>query len=344
MTRLKMAIACLLLLIPLSALAAPPADVRVTPRWVKNAMSVAGSDWIVLEASWGGEEAKYLNGHLPGAIHVNTDEIEYDLFFARTGTDPKKLGRSTTPEQDAAKGLSSTDTLPRNFWGLYPDRYLLPALAHMGIDRHSRVIVASSDLLAASRLTWVLLYAGVADVRLLDGGLDAWKRAGYPVHTDSVARTPKKAFGRTTPLHPEYKVRVNGVRKALSDGTPRIADVRTRPEHDGASAPYSYIPTRGRIPDSIWVGSGTNPWNVKDYQQKDGRFKEPQTVMADWAAKGLEKKDGTIFYCGSGWRSSASFLLARAAGWRGIRNMDAGWMEWSMGEEKDRNPVVSGPE
>lgn len=43
---------------------------------------------------------------------------------------------------------------------------------------------------AASRAWWLLRAAGVADVRLLDGGWAAWRRAGLPTETGEVVPEP----------------------------------------------------------------------------------------------------------------------------------------------------------
>ncbi len=320
-------LACLALTVAASA--APPADVRVTPQWIQHRLS--STEWMVVEASWGPADGPYAKGHIPGAVHINTDEIEYDQFPARKTTAAKALGRSTTLEEDAAKGISPDQTLPRNFWQLYPDRYLLPALAHMGITTRSRVIVTSHDPLAAARLTWTLLYAGVADVRLLDGGAQAWTRSGYALSTQPVPRHPARTFGRDRAAHPEYKADVAQVRRRVAASpSGQILDVRTRSEFTGAWAPYDYIPTKGRIPSALWIGSGTNPWNINTYLDDEGRYRDPSTLVNAWAAKGAAKS-GAVFYCGTGWRSSAAFILARAAGWQKIKNMDGGWMVWSMG-------------
>ena len=313
----------LFLILPPSAWASPPADIRVNPAWVKARLDDPA--WLITSVSWGTQA--YAKGHIPSAIHVNTDEIEYDLFPPRKGTAPEKLGRTTTAVQDAAKGISPAQSLPRNFWRLYPDAYLLPALAHMGITRNSRVIVTGPDLLAASRFAWTLLYAGVADVRLLDGGERAWARKGYPLESLPVPRSPKTEFGSPKALNPHYKASIEQINNKAE-----LLDVRTRGEFHGIWAPYDYIPTKGRIPGAIWIGSGSSPWDVNDYLNEDGKIKSPGALARLWKRRGA-RGNHTIFYCGTGWRASVSFILARAAGWQNIQNLDGGWMVWSMGNK-----------
>lgn len=297
-------------------------------------------DLVIIDVGWGGPEDSYNKGHIPGAIHVNTDEIEYDQFPARSGAELKNLGRSTTPEQDLAKGLSADEALPRNWWNIYPDHYLLPALANMGVGVGSRVVLYGKDPTAAARLAWVLLYAGVNDVRLLDGGLPTWKKAGFKISQEAAVRKPLQYFGADSALHPEYLVDISSVRQALSaHANFTLADVRTRNEYDGKSAPYSYIPTKGRIKDSVWAKAGKGPWSMDFYLNQDGTFRLPEDVERMWRELGITGDKQVAFYCGTGWRSSLAFLYAYMLGWERISNFDSGWYEWSMGPEADRNPM-----
>ena len=317
-------------------------DLRVSSQGIANLLNERDdlSPWMVVEVSWG-KGKEYAQGHIPGAIHVNTDEIEYDEFKARTTTEPSKLGRSTTPAQDRAKGLSDSDVLPKNFWNLYPDRYLLPAFAHMGITRTSRVIVYSHDATAAARLSWALLYAGIQDLRIASGGLSAWKAAGLSVATAPTQRTPATNFGAERPRHPEYLATTPEVRDVVlkKRGNAVVVDIRTHGEYLGKEAPYSYIPTKGRIKGAIWGEAGKGPWTMESYTTPDGHLKAPHDVAAMWKKKGITREKAPIFYCGTAWRSSLAFLYAWMLDWQGMKNFDNSWYAWSMGPEKDQNPV-----
>ncbi|WP_163339881.1 sulfurtransferase [Desulfopila sp. IMCC35008] len=296
---------------------------------------------LIFEVSWGGPDKIYNKGHIPGAMHINTDEIEYDDFKPRATTPPTDLGRSTTADQDLAKGLSSSAELPKNWWNLYPDEYLLPAFAYMGISTDTQVVLYDNDGLAAARVAWALLYAGVQKVSLLSGGLNAWEKAGYDVITDPTYRTPVKSFGTDTPLHPEYLVDIAFVRKAIAEGNTGfiLGDTRGEKEYSGESAPYPYIPTRGRIKGALWAKAGKTPWDMAEYINKDGTYKAPEEIQRMWAANGIVGDKHVAFYCGTAWRSSLAFLYGRELGWPKVSNFDSSWYEWSMGQEKDRNPV-----
>ena len=339
----------------------PRADRLVTPEWVKKQLidgNNGGKPYVIVYAAWG-PRGKYSEGHIPGSIYVNTDEIEYDCFNARKDWpvdpgNPPCWDRSTTEEQDAAKGLTPNDSLPRNYWNIYPDKYLLPAIAYMGINKDTTVVVYGPNISGAARLVWTLMYAGVKDVRLLDGGYKAWLNAGYKGSTTPTDRTPVKSFGSSVALHPEYLADTDYVRSVVNGkiSNALIVDDRSYQEYIGAAAPYSYIPTSGRIAGAIWeVPLMTkelyvNPDKIDKsgstgvYMNPDGTLKPLAAIEEMWLKAGITPDKTIIFYCGTGWRSSLSWFLAYMMGWKNIKNYDGGWYYWSMGPDAANDPVV----
>ena len=327
----------------------PHVDRIVDARWVNDVLlenDNFGNPYVIAHVSWGPAGDAFNSAHVPGAIHINTDEIEYDCFNARNSWpvdagEPACWDRSTTEEEDAAKGLGPDDSLPRNWWNIYPDQYLFPAFAYMGIDTDTTVVLYSENASAAARVLWALLYAGVEDVRLMDGGYDAWTNAGYTGSSEITERIPVSDFGTTTALHPEYKVDIPYVREVV-DGTvtgAQLVDIRTNDEYIGASEPYSYIPTNGRIPGAIW---GTD-----EFENEDGTLMSPATIEDTWTASGITSDRHLSFYCGTAWRSSLAWFYGYMMGYANISNFDSSWFEWSMGDGSEYagaapvlNPIV----
>ncbi len=309
-----------------------------------------GNPYVIVETGWGPAGDSYQNGHIPGAIWVNTDEIEYDCFNARNdwpvdAGDPPCWDRSTTEAEDAAKGLGPDDSLPRNWWNIYPDEYLLPAISYMGIDKNTTVIVYGKSVSAAARIVWTLMYAGVEDVRLLDGGKAAWEAAGYPLETTANERIPVAAFdpddpARTVAIRPEYKVDIPYIREVVdgSIANSKVVDIRSWDEYIGASEPYSYIPTNGRIPGAVWgMDDG-------DYLNDDDMIKSLDEIYAYWNSQGLTSDNQLSFYCGTAWRSSLAWFYGYMLGYPNVSNFDSSWFEWSMGEGSAYNgddPVLN---
>jgi thiosulfate/3-mercaptopyruvate sulfurtransferase len=310
-----------------------------------NQMMAEEPDLVIVETGWGPVGDNYNSGHLPGAVWVNTDEIEYDCFNPRDNWpvdagDPPCWDRSTTMEEDLAKGLTPGDALPRNWWNIYPDQYLLPAIAYMGIQKDTPVIVYGEDVTAAARIISTLMYAGVEDVRLLNGGKTAWTTAGFPLSTEPAQRVSLEEFdpdtpGRTTAIYPEYKSEIPHVREVVNgDVTDAvIVDVRSMDEYLGKSAPYGYIPTDGRIPGAVWGLAGSSPWTMEDYtDDQDTTLRSYEEIKTFWVSQGLTPDKHLSFYCGTGWRSSLAWFYAYLMGYPQVSNFDSGWFEWSMGE------------
>lgn len=324
----------------------------VSAQWVKENVIDNGNNgnpYVIAEFLYGPAGDYYNDGHIPGAVHVNSDEIEYDCFNARNDWPvdpgiPPCYDRSTTEEEDAAKGLGPDDTLPRNYWNLYPEQYLLPAIANMGIDKDTTVVVYAVDPTPAARLVMTLRYAGVEDVYLLDGGYAAWIAAGYEGETEANARVPVADFGLAQAARPDYFVDAAYVRQVVAGDYPNsvLADVRTNGEYTGATTPYDYIPTAGRIAGAVYAhGSVESPYDMNYVVGADGALKPFEEIDALWQEDGLSPDQQTIFYCGTGWRAALTFLIAEAMGWNDIAYYEGGWMEWSMGPEVDQNPVES---
>jgi 3-mercaptopyruvate sulfurtransferase SseA len=289
--------------------------------------------FVVIEASWATLEnaSDYQRGHIPGAIHVNTDLFE-------TG-DPQ--------------------------WRLKPLEELQQVIGDLGITPQTTVIVYGEKLIAAARVWWILSYAGVMDVRLLDGDMQTWQAAGF-LSELSVNRLSPVAFSsapRQAWLIDSAEVRA-GIDESLTwslqeplvgSGGPQhylMLDVRSWPEYIGQRSGYSYLDACGRIPTARWLGDADDSSGI--YKRSDGRLQSPPDVFAHWRSQGLATwpiDDSTnhlaspqvVFYCGGGWRSSVAFFYAWLAGTERLRNYSDGWSGWSTDYVADPSAGGSTP-
>ena len=114
----------------------------------------AGDPITVLDVRWRLDEpngrAAYLQGHVPGAVYVSLEDELSDHTIPGRGRHPLPSGRSL---QAAARR-----------WGIRQDRLV--------------VVYDDWNRAGSARAWWVLTAAGLADVRILDGGLSAWRSAG----------------------------------------------------------------------------------------------------------------------------------------------------------------------
>lgn len=284
-----------------------------SPQTVSRPATFDQNRFVVVEAGWGPtrDATGYLAGHVPGALHVNTDELE-------TGY----------PE-----------------WRLLDDDSLQAAIGRIGISPDTTVVVYGDRLIAAARVWWILKYAGVSDVRLMDGGIERWRAAGYATETQ-VRELPAVPFSASV-LH-DWVATTDQVREAIERGDAILADVRSDAEFEGSSSGYDYLDARGRIPRAIHLGDADD--SASAYRRNDGRLRAVDEILERWQARGLHR-DATrqrfhqevIFYCGGGWRSSLSFFVAWLAGIEPIRNYSDGWCGWSTVYQRDPSAEGSTP-
>lgn len=285
---------------------APRGQILVSPQWVnavingKPAATYKNNKYMILEASWGPTSDGYKAGHIPGSYHFNTDNIETE----------------------------------KNYWNLGPVDHVKASLIAAGITSDTTVIVYSNDakgVSGASRVAFALMWAGVKDVRLLDGGLTAWKAAGYTTETKENQSTAVTDFGVEIPQHPEYVIATpKEVLEAQNNKDFRLISIRTWDEFIGKTSGYSYIKGAGEPKGAVWGHNEEIDGVMKDYVNEDGTWKSFSKIEPMWAEWGITKDTINSFYCGTGWRATIPWLMAYMQGWDNITLYDGGWYMWEM--------------
>lgn len=121
------------------------------------------------------------------------------------------------------------------------------AMRRVGVDA-DRTVVAydAGNALAASRLWWLLTDAGHPDVRVLDGGLAAWRAAGRPLEIGPGRPVSPGSFrGR-----PGLRARLDGAEIAarLEAGTSiELVDVRAPSAIPGSRSRSTRSPATSRV-------------------------------------------------------------------------------------------------
>jgi thiosulfate/3-mercaptopyruvate sulfurtransferase len=296
----------------------------VHPEWLHRLISegradtYSGREFAVFHVNFGVPE-DYENGHIPGAIHLDTNSLESTSSWNRLG--PEDLEAALL-----AHGITHDKTIV-----LY--------------GRHSRPNSGdphpgqNAGQIAATRAAAILMYAGVADVRLLDGGLDAWVSAGYEVETEGHRPKPAQAFGARIPGHPEYIIDIEEAKALIADPDGVLVSIRSWPEFIGETSGYHYIKRKGRISGAVWGNCGSDAYHMQHYRNIDNTMREYHDIQGKWRDVGITPDKRVAFYCGTGWRASETFFYAYLMGWPNIAVYDGGWLEWSQDES---NPIESG--
>ena len=184
--------------------------------------------------------------------------------------------------------------------------------------------------IAACRAALILRYAGVEDVRLLDGGYDAWVRAGNPLETSLREPTPIMSFGAPIPRRPELIVDIEEAKQILSaPDSAALVSVRTWNEHIGRASGYNYIGPAGRIAGDVWGNCGSDAYHMQHYRNVDNTMRAYAEIASNWEEAGITPDKWVAFYCGTGWRASETWFYAYLMGWPRIAVYDGGWYEWS---------------
>jgi 3-mercaptopyruvate sulfurtransferase SseA len=285
----------------------PNYEMLVPATWVNdlNSNKNDGKPYQIFEVSWGDEAKDYKIGHIPGAVHINTDEVEEGPV-----------------------------------WNRLKDKELEKFALKNGITTDTKVVLYGSDSMPAYRAAVILKYMGVKDVRVVNGGFYAWKNAGFEVETKVNAKETVTSFGAVVPANPDYIIDLPGAKEILADkNTSTLVDIRSYDEYIGKISGYDYIDAKGRPGGSVWGHAGSDSSNLEDFRSIDNTMRNGSEILAMWEKDGINPDNKLAFYCGTGWRAAEVLFYADVLGLKNIALYDGGWNEWSMDSS---NPVEQG--
>ena len=253
------------------------------------------SGWAVVDCRydlqderWGREQ--YLAAHVPGAVYASLGQ---DLAGPKTAHN----GRHPLP---------SLESLAATF-------------SRLGITQQTQVVAYDQDTgMYASRLWWLLRYAGHEGVAVLDGGWAAWTREGRPTSRGEETR----AVAVFTPARSlEHPVSSDDVAALLGGRDHVLIDARAPERFEGRVEPIDRVP--GHIPGAV-------NRHYKDNLTAQGTFDSP-AALHDQFTRLLAGRDPSraIVYCGSGVTACHNRLALEHAGLHGARLYPGSWSEWS---------------
>jgi thiosulfate/3-mercaptopyruvate sulfurtransferase len=273
--------------------------VLITAEELSERLAGQPADTVVLDVRWslGGPpgHGEYLGGHVPGAVYV-----DLDTELARHGAPTD--GRHPLPD------LGDLQSAARR-WGIGPDSTV--------------VVYDGQGNLAAARAWWLLRWAGLTDVRILDGALPAWVRSGGALETDDVVPEPGDVSltGGGLPT-----VDVEDVADFARTGT--LLDARAGERFRGEVEPVD--PKAGHVPGAVSAPTGDN-------LNPDGTFRPPTELRAGFAALGVDADRPVAAYCGSG-VTAAHQVAALAIAGIPAALYPGSWSQWSNLDK----PVATG--
>ncbi|MGC8515365.1 MAG: sulfurtransferase [Thermoplasmata archaeon] len=221
----------------------------------------------------------YTSGHIPGAVFF---DMEKDL-----SSPDKSFGRHPIPALDDFRKV----------------------LEGRGISKESIVVAYDDDGSGAARLWFLLEYFSLANGYVLDGGLNAWLKAGGDVTTIVPER-------KSSSVRLKAKKYMIVEKEAIeSNSSPfSLIDARSPDRYAGEYEPIDRIP--GHIPTAKNIF-----W--KNVLNEDGTYKTPEQIRSIFKEVGKNP----VLYCGSGVTSCVNYIAMRIAGIE-PKLYPGGWSHW----------------
>ncbi len=231
-----------------------------------------------------------LKGHIPGALNIWRPDYE----------SPEKLF-----------GVRGENLMSRADFQAF--------LRSLGIDQDSTVVWYDHKY-DATRLWWASKHYGF-DTRVLDGGIQAWKAAGYEVARVSAPDKPEAGDVVLTGGIGSFLVGPEAVWRTKEHDGWRLWDVRNQAEYTGKkkrSKRAGYIPWQDDL--VVW----------KEFHRPDKSWKDAEEVRAVLKRHGIKQGDHHVFYCQSGVRTTQMLMTLYMMGFpeETLHNFDGSWIYW----------------
>jgi thiosulfate/3-mercaptopyruvate sulfurtransferase len=296
----------------------------VSPEWVKELIDgkkplhYNNNKYIIVHTHYRNRDA-YLSGHIPGAIDMDTNALEDTKTWNRRP--PHELKKALEDH-----GISSDTTVV-----LY-GKFMHP-------DNNDPFPGSAAGDIGAIRNALIMMYAGVKDVRVLNGGFQSWVDAGFEISNTDEQKKQVSDFGANIPSNPELFVDTPEAKEMLASSIAELVCVRSWPEYIGEVSGYNYIEPKGRIPGAIFADCGSDAYHMENYRNFDHTIREFHETKDIWEQNNITPDKHLAFYCGTGWRGSEAWFNAWLMGWPKVSVYDGGWFEWSSNPE---NPFNTG--
>jgi len=237
----------------------------------------------------------YLESHIPGAVYAHLDK---DLSSAVTDSS----GRHPLPDPELFANF-----LARSGWS--------PGTLLVAYDDAGGAI--------ASRLWWLMKYFGHDCGALLDGGIEAWRQAGFAFEGGIETVKPKPTVDVVA--HEDLVLSTEQLIQGLQEQNIVLADARANERYTGQVEPIDLV--GGHIPGAV-------NFPFSQVLTSNGTFKSVEEIRL-----GLEpilnghRPEELVHMCGSGVTACLNLFAAELAGFPNGKLYAGSWSEWI------RNPV-----
>ena len=191
----------------------------------------------------------------------------------------------------------------------------------LGVDKDSAIVVYDRvGVYSSPRAWWMFRAMGHGQIAVLDGGLPAWKKAGFAIEEQPEKIAERRGNFVARPQS-ELFCDASHVLKALSDPRYAVLDARSNGRFNGTEPEPRAGLRPGHIPNSI---------NLPYAHIVVDGYVLPVTKLDSVFSKLIKKEQKLIFSCGSGVTACITALAAELAGYSNIAVYDGSWSEWGL--------------
>ena len=186
-------------------------------------------------------------------------------------------------------------------------------LSNIGVRNEKSVVFYDNvSGMSAARGVWLLLYFSHKRVSLLDGGLDKWKKEGYPVETKTNPFVKTKYRGKP---NPKVLATAGEIEKSIGKKGTALLDARTKEEFEGI---HVRAARAGHIPSAINI----------DWEEniQGGSFKTKEELSKLYSK--IPKDSKVVTYCQGGYRAAHTFVALNILGYKNVKMYLGSWGEW----------------
>ena len=215
-----------------------------------------------------------------------------------------------------------------------PTEELVKILGNAGITSQSRVVLYDNEGgFRAARLFWLLEYLGHRKVAILNGGIQAWKRADHQLevdHNQTVAERYQSAGlndsnkSLSVSVTPRRSASADWILEHRNEVDTAVIDVR--PQHmfnDG------HIPWAQNIP---WKGNLNADLTMKSYDN----------LLMHYLKQGITPDHNIVIHCQTGEASAHSYFALRLLGFPRVRLYHRSWAEWGTADDLPKTTAIDG--
>ena len=199
---------------------------------------------------------------------------------------------------------------------LLPANELASFLGQKGIDNNKTLLIYDDGSgKYAGRLYWIFDYLGVNDIKVIDGGMKAWRMGRKPVTKNP---TTIAAVNFTAKPNADLIATMAEVKAAVNNANHIIIDARSADEFNGVAT--TTLRT-GHIPSAINL-------EFTQVMDENGLLKSADALTALFNEKGITKNKSIIVYCESSVRAGIIYLSLRGLGYPKVAVYDGAYLEW----------------